>query len=93
MLRQNGYITEGEYAAAKKAPLPDQAKERQSNGYLTFVFDELEELSKENRFRVGGTIRIFTEFDPALQARLNEIAAQADGCDKAMLVLDGETKR
>ena len=93
LLRQNGYITEGEYAAAKKAPLPNQPQERQNNGYLTFVFDELEELSKENRFRVGGNIRIFTEFDPALQERLNEIALQADGCDKAMLVLDGETKR
>ena len=94
LLYQNGYITSAERELALQTPLPTApSPQKNSDGFLCFVFDELEELSKEKNFRLGGNIRIFTEFDPALQENVNTIAQKVEDCDKTLLVLDGESKR
>ena len=94
LMLKNGYLTENERAAALQEPLPTAPKRQRANdGFLTFVFDELEELAKERQFRLGGNIQIFTELDQILQSQVNEIAQRAQGCDKTLLVLDGEKKR
>ncbi len=94
LLRQNGYITESERTSALQTPLPTTPSlNKNSDGYLNFVFDELEEIAKDKHFRLGGNIQIFTEFAPKLQAQINDIAAQVTDCDKTLLVLDGESKR
>lgn len=94
LLQQNGYITEEEKNAALQTPLPSTpATGKNNEGYLSFVFDELENLAKEHGFRLGGNIQIRTEFDPFLQAQLNLIAQKVSESDKAILVLDTATNR
>lgn len=94
LMKENGYITEEEYRIALSTPLPSApSPQKSNNGYLSFVFDELEELAKDKSFRLGGNIRIFTELDPELQEKLNDIASQAEDCDKSMLILDADSKR
>ena len=94
LLQQNGYITEAERKTAAETPLPTAPYTAKNNdGYLSFVFEELEDIAKEKHFRLGGNIRIFTELDPDLQGKLNDIAKNAEDCDKTMLVLDSESKR
>ncbi len=94
LLQQNGYITEAERKTAMQIPLPTTPDTAKNNdGYLSFVFEELEDIAKEKHFRLGGNIRIFTELDHDLQDKLNAIAKNAEDCDKTMLILDGESKR
>ena len=94
LMQENGYISEVERKKAMLVPIPEApSTKNQANGYLSFVFDEVEDLAKEKQFRLGGNIRIYTELEPTLQERLNDISSQATNCDKTMLVLDAETKR
>jgi membrane peptidoglycan carboxypeptidase len=48
LLYQNGYITSAERELALQTPLPTApSPQKNSDGFLCFVFDELEELSKD----------------------------------------------
>lgn len=89
MLRQN-HITKDEYKQALSAPLPTPSEHSDAEkSYLFKVFEELGELAEEHALPIGGTLKISTYLDSALQTRLGELSAHSD-TDKIYTVLDVE---
>ena len=58
--------------------------------YFDRVFDELEELSEEYDFVLGGNIRIYTYLDAGLQNYLESLSSASE-TDKIYTVLDNKT--
>ena len=90
LMYKQKHITKAEKAEAEKEPLPiAQNASEVEKSYFTRVFDELEKLAAEKKFRLGGKVRIRTYFDPTLQA---ELASYKQGeTDCIFSVADNET--
>ncbi len=89
---QNGSITQSEKSEAINAPLPlSKGNSRQNEGYLSFVFDELGVIAENENLILNGKIEISTDFDPLLQADLEEVAKSIE-CDKTLLALDPQNR-
>ena len=94
LMEQNGCISSAERAQAMQIPLPPKREnERVNDGFSVFVFDELGDIAQDYNLRLGGKIEIFTELDPTLQEKLNNIREKELSCDLSMMVLDAETHR
>ncbi len=88
---QNGSIDQAEKSRAQLESLPSSPNiSSRENGYLHFVFDELTELSEKQDFTIGGNVEIYTYFDKALQAEIEENSQNLQ-TDKSIIVLDLET--
>ena len=90
MLAQ-GHITEEEKEEALSVPLPTAPSAGAlDKSYFDRVFDELEELSEEYDFVLGGNIRIYTYLDAGLQNYLESLSSASE-TDKIYTVLDNKT--
>lgn len=90
MLAQ-GHITEEEKEDALSVPLPTAPSAGAlDKSYFDRVFDELEELSEEYDFVLGGNIRIYTYLDAGLQNYLESLSSASE-TDKIYTVLDNKT--
>ena len=79
LMKEQGYITEGEYQAAKSEPLPTAPREETGSGrsYLALVFEEFATLFPDEK-PDQTTLRIYTAFDPALQNTIESYEAETD---------------
>ena len=93
LMQKNGYIHDTEKETALHSPLPTAPPNTKSNnGFLTFVFDELGDVAAKHHLRLGGSIEIFTDFDPTLQERINGVCPTDLTCDKTIFVLDATSR-
>ena len=91
IMKEAGAITEKERKTALNAPLPLPSSKNDSNGYLTFVLDELTFLSEKIGFQVAGKTELFTYLDPVLQEEVVRVSKE-ETCDSATFVLDTKTR-
>lgn len=84
-MKEQDYLTEGEYADALREPLPDAPKAHGENSYLSLVLEELSELFPEAGSAELAGVRVETACDSALQTFVESISAESD---LAVLVRD-----
>ncbi len=86
LMKEQGYLSEEEYASALEEPLPvSPAPEKDKNAYLARVFEELAAIEPgEGEI---GSLRVYTAYEPALQAELEKTEAESD---VAVLVRNNE---
>ena len=79
LMREQGYLDEAAYSTALTVPLPasPHPPDRRSF-YPSLVYEELSELFPDAETGQLGDLRIFTAYDPDLQAKLDAIPAQSD---------------
>ncbi len=90
LMKKAGHLHLEEYknAVNEEIPLtPNLA--HGGDGYLKFVFDELESLAEKHSFTVGGKIEIKTYLDKHLQEKIVN-CLQNLPCDRSAMVLDVE---
>ena len=81
LMKEQGYLSEKEYAKAANEPLPVLPAQRQAGGaYLSVVFDELSEIFPEANSGEIGALRIYTYLDRTLQSQLEKTEADSDLC-------------
>ena len=90
-MKNNGSISEQEYAQAKEKPLPIAPNRNACDGYAQHVFDELSALSDLHGFTVGGKIEILTYLDKEAQGILSDVAKSHVTTDKIFCILDPKT--
>jgi len=92
LMQKNNIITKEEQQAALLEALPTLNTSRQNNhSYLSFVFDELTEISAKHNLHLGGHIEIYTSLDPNLQSALDTLYQKDTACDKTMMIADALT--
>ena len=90
LMREQNYLDETTYMNALAAPLPTQPAESvEQNAYLGRVYDELTELFPDAKSGDWGSLKIYTYYDPALQAELEKTNCDSDVC---VLVRDNRTQ-
>ncbi|MBR2341207.1 MAG: transglycosylase domain-containing protein [Clostridia bacterium] len=90
-MREMRHISDEQVNQAKLAPLPDSPTlEKGNKHYISAVFDEIESLSEQYNFSVGGKISIHTYLNEDLQDFLESQAKNID-CDCVFSVLDNLT--
>ena len=81
LMLEQGYIEQSTYEAAAAAPLPTApAESGAENAYLARVYDELAALFPDARSGDWGSLKIYTYYDPAIQAELEKTSADSDVC-------------
>ena len=92
LMQNNGSITQNEKNAALAEPLPTPTKKSVNGGYFPHLFNELTEITEQKNIRLGGKIEIYTYLNPRLQNQLEDVASTIADTDKALLVLDRQTR-
>lgn len=79
LMKEQGVITEEEYAGAIQEPLPDSPNEESASGrsYLTLVFEEFEELFPAEK-PDDSRLKIYTYYRPELQKKIEAYEAETD---------------
>ncbi len=86
LMKEQGYLDEAAYTSALTVPLPAEPNPiGKGSFYLSLVYEELEELFPDAKAGEFGNLRVYTAYDPALQAKLEGFEVPAD---TAMLVTD-----
>ncbi len=89
LMKEQGYLGEADCTLALRSPLPAQPHPLGSgNSYLSLVYEELEELFPEAKAGELGNLRVYTAYEPRLQAKLEAFGPDSDA---AMLVADNKT--
>ncbi|MBR7186638.1 MAG: penicillin-binding protein [Clostridia bacterium] len=79
LMQEQGFLEEGEYEAAVKEPLPQEAHPLgRGNYFLALALDELADLFPDAKAGELGNLQVFTAYDPLLQAELEKIEAESD---------------
>jgi len=90
LMKREGHLNDREYQGAVKEVLPSNpTRANGSDGYLKFVFDELESLAEKYSFTVGGNLQIKTYFDKKVQENVANCLKDLP-CDRTAMVLDVE---
>ncbi len=90
-MKNQGHLTENEYAEALNAPLPTPREDYGAvSSYAHSLFDEWAEIVEENDVPLIGNIAIHTYYDPQTQAQLFNLAKDRT-TDVSFLVCDHET--
>lgn len=79
LMREQGYLSDADYAEAVKTELPPapHVTEEKNDSYLSLVYDELYALYPESDGDLLN-LRVYTYEEPALQAELEKIKAESD---------------
>ncbi|MGN0822388.1 MAG: transglycosylase domain-containing protein, partial [Candidatus Gallimonas sp.] len=89
LMREQGFLTEREYAEAIGEELPSAPCEREGgSAYLTRVSEDFAELFPDAGTEDFRELKIYTFLDPALQSELEKTQADSDFC---ALVRDNRT--
>ncbi len=88
---KNGSIDEAAKRSALSELLPVSLPNKGSQGYASFVFDELSAIAESHSFKIGGEIEVFTYLDQNIQHHVEEIGNSYTDSDKTLLVLDAQT--
>ncbi len=79
LMEEQGYLDERERAEAEAEPLPAAPSVKQrGNAYFSLALEELAALFPDVRSQDMGALRVFTAYDPALQAELESCKAESD---------------
>ncbi len=90
LMKKAGDLQPIEYEKAIQEDLPLTPNvSHGGDGYLKFVFDELETLAEKHSFTVGGKIEIQTYLDKDLQEKITNTLKNLP-CDRSAMVLDVE---
>ncbi len=87
MLEQ-GFLSQAEYDAAIKAPLPTTPFEENDSAYFSLVYADLGKIFPDASAQELRGLKIYTAYEPKLQTALQEISAESDYC---FLVRDNQT--
>ena len=90
-MKEMKHLSDAEFKQAKSEPLPTApSQDKDNKHYISAVFDELEGLSEEYNFSVGGKISVYTYLNEDLQDFLEKQTSDVD-CDCLISVLDNVT--
>ncbi len=88
LMKDQGYLSDAQYAEALEEPLPvSPAADRSGNAFLSLVCEEVSALFPNARSGELGALRVYTAYDPALQEVLESFEADSD---LALLVRDNQ---
>ena len=87
-MNEQGYLDESAYRTALQTPLPQTPVTDNRNAYLDRVYEELAELFPDTETGDASDMRVYTFFDPDLQAELEKTNAESDCC---ILVRDNDS--
>ncbi len=92
IMEKDGYISAQEKEKALNEPLPIESNSTQRNqSYAVAVFDELERISEEKGFTIGGKINVYTYLESNLQNTLENLTKEID-CDVTISVLNNSER-
>lgn len=86
LMNEQNYLSETEYRDAVNSSLPESPAPRAKNAYLARVYEELDELFPD--LQASGDLRVYTFYDPDLQAELDKTQMESDAC---ILVRDNDS--
>lgn len=90
-MKEMRHLSDNEVKKAKSEPLPTAPSQDKGNKhYISAVFDELESISEDFNFSVGGKISIYTYLNEDLQDFLEKQSNNVD-CDCVISILDNVT--
>lgn len=89
LMKEQGYLSEQEYAQAIETPLPQEpTKARNKSAYLTCVYEELSELFPDAESGDFRNLKVYTFLDSELQREAEQTQAESD---YIVLVRDNRT--